>query len=437
MEEIRDLIVQGLITIDHHFWKPGFPGWLTLKDYENFRAVQPKVDMGLSDDKFSDFINFETRSNYRLPSVDWIKATPKVEVEDHLSQLDKAFEATKEFVDDTLNWINQTVWTRAMTAAGILAVVAAFWALAPKYSVNERAAMESLDRVALSKIERVIGTSIEHGVQATVAFAQASTREPTPVIGINLRDGATVELKIRSLLGEMVEGVRYQKKQRVELKERVTSLAPLRRDDGTYIPVGSYIVTATCIDCMGTDKGKLLFQNKILLGSVNSMSLSQKISKNNVKLTNQLREEVGELREILQALSNQARMVSDEFTIYRRRGSQKRWDRFYSSWIEMQKSIAETFQPLSTDGFADTLVLSATYNQAKDLEQKVSQLGEVKSEVVRKRTAWTKQRQGIIKTYSLIKQEISARRSQLNGYEKAINKGLPLSEVLAVGKEKR
>jgi hypothetical protein len=401
--EIAALIEAEKLNAESKIWSQDFENWTTLSN-TIFNAVLNGEIILFSDNKSTvstKKINEEFRSRLILPPpISQIHFSSHVDMPQTFTEPAKITEARATLLK------KHHMYVIAICATTIL-IVCGY--ILSQHNSNLDTFKNHLSQRELNEIVVVTKMSENNSAPTLSLTKFGDTKAPEFLIGSNLSDESKIKLTLNGIPNTLLGSYRYKLTQELKVKNKLAVTTQVRKEDGSYIPPGSYTATI--------ESGSSKYTKTFVIGHNNDEQYRLALKSFHQVVRLRAEEELMELNDYALTLEDQVEVIDSALNLIETKFKHVAATRLVGSTIELQEQIRSSLQEsleLQNKAGQQLLFLPAFEALAK-IEQSVSK---IKRKIFETKTKDIKALQSQ-KNDSV--REINQLKDQIFKYKKSLN----------------
>ena len=444
-KQINQFLFSGLISLNHHIWRPGLKTWMPIKEIETFRACgKSQIDF-ITDNDFSyqaqlgpiDRIKFQdTEMSFQEQAPGrTLNLSLKSEVTDQYKNIKNYSLGIYDRILDGLGVgeASKVYWNRGLAMVSVLVVAVTIgWALrTPGY---ESFIYKLPDDVRLRLMSNAKQEPTTKNPKLIILEKDNGLKDPVLVGSVNLPEGSNLEIQIQAKPETLLGTYRFEKTMNLTLKGPYFQTDEIRGPSGEYLSPGEYLVSVICQSC---DKENLvLAQTQYKFGIANPSLYQKDLKSFHQKTRDAAGVELDELRELHDTLLDQFQKSQ---SLYNRSIGSKTissWNQFAVSWLATQNKIVEMFEQIRADDFSSKIYYIGIYEAYGTMTRMIFELHVLQDKYLTNSGQSIEIAQRVNELTQNIKHKMTYLKSQtdLMRVNLADSKGIPSTEGLNLKK---
>ncbi len=359
-KKINQLLFSHLLSLEHHIWRPGFNGWVKLKDIEAFRSYGKNQIELITDNDFSfqaelgpiDRIKFQENdiSFVENDKVKILQIDLKSEVTQKLNSLSEKIVSNYYQVLEFLKIDKKYAFKVAIgiTSIFILSNILLIYSFIISPHKNNLVS-ELPYEVRRQLIQNAIAPATLINPRILLVEKDKGLKDPVLVGSVNLPFDAKIKIIIEGKPETLNGTYRFRKQFNLVLTSPIFQTEPIRGATGEFISPGEYLVKVICESC--ETKDKTLTSTTYRFGITNSEKYIKELREFHIKTRESANIELDELDDLSETLMDQYQRT---ISIYNRSINSKNlesWNKFAVGWLATQKKIVDMFDQIATEDF--------------------------------------------------------------------------------------
>ncbi len=382
-KQVNQLLLNRLISIDHHIWRPGLKAWISLKCIESFRSCGTFDIENISDNDFSfqaqlgsiDRIKFQDKemSFANLDSVKVVSIKGQDGLVDKMNSFKFIMKQSAFLLGRQLGLNKDNIrYYQVGLGLSSIALLFLFGIL-----INNLYSAKSFISDLPTEIKAQLISNAKKPATTkdpSLVFYEKDTpfKDPVFVGSVNLPSASKIRVDIQGNPDSLLNAFRFGKSVEINLTSPYFQTGAIRGDQGEYLPAGEYNVSVTCLSC---DKKNLeLYSSTHKFGLSGLSSYNQQLESFHSKARESASIELNELIDLNETLLGQ---YQKSLNIYNRSLSSKNlaaWNRFSVDWLGTQKNIVEMFEQLKSADLKSKIYYLTLYQAYGTVTQMIFEL---------------------------------------------------------------
>ena len=377
-EHVRKLLKPGSAVREALAWREGMEDWSRVDELPEFVeaiAEEPK------DDWFADWpttIDFKEDEPPSAPPIEARTSEPetfttgestareigwKTLLDDQLKPIEPVRTPVAPLAEDAKQ---KTPWLVAGSVAaviGAISIVAFLISTTPKF-----VPLRDLSREENRELQAVIGESLTiHGPGAAIAMSRTTPATPHFYVASNLPEGTALLVQIDGVPETLLERFKVSVRAHASVKDGLARTPTFQQENASPFPRGEYRVTVSCSSC---EKGKSLLAQKIFFVGKKDSDYERKLSAYHSRLAAQSQDELNEIKQLTQTLSNQFKETASVFAKNRKR----EWPAFNRRWLELDRQLEVLLARWTQEALESGYYHSALFMKLKAASERIRAL---------------------------------------------------------------
>lgn len=376
-QQVRGFLSKKLLSENHFIWRPGFDGWVAIKEVEGFKSYGKNKIKICNDEEFSykAKLSYVDRITQEARSLDFSEGSNPDRRKDftensYQTESQVVFSKFKYFFKTLFGYEGSNLnYGRFMGTILTLGVVCAMIYNAP--ATDYRQQLKSLPAAVQSEFNMITSKNL-NVVDPNFSLFKVDKKvgEPIFVGAVNLPKGSRISFEVTGVQGTLVGAYRFFQKKEFSLKGRIFQTAPIRQANGKFIPPGKYKVEAYCLNCK--EPGKRIYGKEYVLGVGNALEYKANLKTYAQSSRENVRLELDELEDLTYTMFNQYKSTSDRFMQSKSRKGN--WQNFSATWLGRQNKLVDLFQQIKAPEFQESLYYLSLYEGYSKVVRQIFEL---------------------------------------------------------------